>query len=165
MRDDLAKVLMLGLLFGALSPQKKPEKTWKQKFSNLLGLALLSFFVMVIMTMGAIRWASLDEVRGKLDLLALKVSHLDHDALMNWAAGNEKDCWGNTFVLETNYENVQFRSKGPDGVLGTKDDILGKLCLKDRPKYTKPVEVVEKEPEKSLLSKAYQKYKSWREGE
>lgn len=161
MRDDLAKLLMLGFLVGAVSPQKS-QKTWKQKFSTMLGLMMLSFFVVLILTMGAIRWASFDEVRNQLDVLATKVSHLDHAALMNWAAGNEKDCWGNTFVLETNYENVQFRSKGPDGVLGTKDDILGKLCLKDRPKYTKPVEVVEKEPEKSLLSKAYQKYKSWR---
>lgn len=116
MRDDLAKVLMLGLLFGAVSPQK--QKTWKQKFSTLLGLMMLSFIVVLILTMGMIRWASFNEVRGQINILTQKVAHLDHAALMNWAAGNEKDCWGNTF---------------------------------------------EKQPEESLLSKAYQKYKSWRE--
>jgi len=163
MRDDLAKLLMLGLFAGSAS-SNKPRRTWKQKFSNLLGLAMLSFFVILVMTMGALRWAALGSTRDHLDILAQKVAHLDRPALMNWASGNEKDHWDNTFVLERNSEDVQFRSKGPDGVLDTKDDILGKVCIKQRPKYdlTPVISADQVKPEKSLLSKAYDKYKSWK---
>lgn len=128
-----------------------------QNFSNMLGFAMLLFFIGLIAFTAFRKQFMVVKTRRQLDDLTSKVSLLDKDALMNWASGKEIDEWGNTFVLEKNSDYVQFRSKGPDRVLNTKDDILSEACVKNKHEFR-----VEKSPEKSLLSKAYDKYKNWR---
>jgi hypothetical protein len=142
----------------------------KRKFGIFVAISMLSFFGIVILSTGAIKWMARHQTQVALNSLAEKVASGDRTALMNWAAGNERDKWGNTFNLEMNTGAVQFMSKGPDGVSGTKDDIHSVACVKLIPKYSfsKPEPVKESEPNKpSIVSNSWEwvsnKYKNWRE--
>lgn len=131
-----------------------------QNLSNTLGFVMLLFFVGLIALTGLKKQLKIVKTRNQIDDLALKVSLHDTDALMNWASGKEIDKWGNTFVLERNSDDVQFRSKGADGVLNTEDDILSNVFVKNKQEY-QPI-IHDDIPEKSLFSKVYDKYKNWR---
>ena len=133
-----------------------------QKYSTIMGSVVLLFFCVIIFGFGISHRIAANKTRKDLSDLAQRVADNYRSALMGWAAGNSKDQWGNTFVLESNGAEVKFLSKGPDGTLGSKDDIYGDSWPKKQIVYE--VVIKESPPEEqkpSLLQKAWGKYKSW----
>ena len=89
-------------------------------------------FACVLCVVGLHRLAAISNTRNSLDDLSKKVADNDKKALIDWASGNIKDQWGNTFVLDSNGSEVKFMSKGPDGILKSKDDIFGNSWVKTK---------------------------------
>lgn len=133
----------------------------KVKYSTIAGISTLVILTIVLLIIGFVRWVENGKTQKDLDDLAQQVACNDHAALMNWAAGRSKDHWGNTFIIESNYLNVQFLSKGWDGKLGTKDDLYSKVFPRQKIVYELVVKA--EEPVKpSLLQNVWDKYKSWK---
>jgi len=135
----------------------------KYRFDTIIGTAVLFLFVCVLCTVGVSRWIAANETRKSLDDLSKNVANNDKKSLMDWASGNFKDQWGNTFVLDSNGDEVKFLSKGPDGILGSKDDIFGNSWTKKKIVYYSVVVVKEQvKPDSSLWQGTLDKVKRWR---
>lgn len=164
-REDLVALLGLGLVAaaGGAAPRRRMSK---KVFSTILGILCLGVILLIIMCVALFR--SLDNINTekKLDALAIKVANNDQAALMNWAEGNEKDVWGNTFILDENREFVRFVSKGYDQKLGTTDDLRSKLYEKKPKEIPVSSVLVNVELKKRTWAGfAWDQYKNWRGNE
>lgn len=162
-RDDLAAALGVGLLASLFYHEHKPKKNWKKIISTVAGLLALTFFVVVIIVHQIIHSMAIQKTKDDLSALANAVANNNRPVLMSWASGHIKDQWGETFVIENNTTAVCFLSKGPDKLLNTSDDIVGKSFDKQPVKYDVVI-VDEKPAKKSIISSIYDKYKSWKDG-
>ncbi len=112
----------------------------KQRVTNAIGVSVLIFFVGVIVISRIQQITMISKTQASLDGVANQVANNNQAILMAWASGKMKDSWGHDFVLVSNTEFVQFASKGPDGILGSKDDIQSRSFPKKRYtiKFEKP---------------------------
>ena len=129
----------------------------KRKATNIIGLVCLGGFVLVIVFVSGTK--KLEENK-KVRATKSALDHVAEDfvknreVVMQWAKGEYSDIWGNNFILTTNKGGgVQMLSKGPDGDLGTKDDIESRIF------YPRKIpSVVKPKPQKNTDKTVMQKF-------
>lgn len=146
------------------------DREYKRAISNIVGVIALTLVLCLIFVTVMEQKAKLAETQRGLDELAKAVADRNELRLMDWARGSERDFWENTFVLAKNSDEVQFLSKGPDGKLGTKDDLRSKAF--PRKKYSHATERLMQSYAKrmqspkvesvSWASQAWERVKNWR---
>lgn len=104
----------------------------KRRFSNTIGFVVFAIFVMAILIVGAVRAiksrGDLEAARKTANEVASAFAEDDVAVIDKWSRGEYVDPWQNQPVLVSNGKaGVQVASKGPDGKLGTDDDVLSDL--------------------------------------
>ena len=126
--NDWIVLLLLPLL---MLPTGKKMSSIKK--SNLIGLVTLIVFVVALLChtiyKGVVERQIINETENEVFNVASSFAKNEKDPIMSWAKGEMLDHWGNSFVLsKSSYaDGVQITSKGPDGTLGTEDDIKSEI--------------------------------------
>jgi len=100
----------------------------KRKFSSKLGLVVVvGFFLLIVVVKGGIWAKHRGDIRITNKVLydtCEGIAFGNKYLLQKWAGGEFVDAWGNQILLESDDgKTVVCVSKGPDGMLGTPDDI------------------------------------------
>lgn len=113
------------------------EQPWerKRRISNYIGFFALTVIVGGVLVLNGINWvqksSKISSTKKTLAELCKGFTKNDKAVIGKWARGEYVDSWNNHIVLEaadrTN-SKVVFVSKGPDGQLGTPDDIRSEEC-------------------------------------
>jgi hypothetical protein len=109
------------------------EMSRGRKYTSLAGLAVLGVFVIVMICVGGSEWlSSRSEVKSTekmLNTVAEGFANNDRETVLQWAEGGYSDSWGNQFILQhkDGEEGYRMLSKGPDGELGTDDDLSSRV--------------------------------------
>lgn len=103
----------------------------RKKYTNMAGVAVLGFFVIAMICVSGSKWLSsrseVRETEKQLNRVAEGFANNDREIILQWASGEHPDLWGNQFVPKSVKGGYRFVSKGPDGELGTEDDIVGRV--------------------------------------
>lgn len=144
----------------------------RRYISNVIGALALLVLLAIVGVVWVGNWMERRELAHQTKKLLKEVGDgfykNDRDVITKWAKGEYKDVWGNQIVLDATEDGkYHFTSKGPDGEIGTADDIKGEVykthrqkaaeeALKAAAAITKPPEPV-KEPEgPGVIEKAQQ---------
>lgn len=150
MRDsDWTWVLLLALPLMLLG--KEDPTTRRRRRSNAIGVATLALFVIAIICYvtgkGIQTAAHKKKARESVNALAYDFTQGKSESVMKWARGEVVDPWGHQVVLvESSSDGVQIASKGPDGELGTEDDVQSDV-------YCPPKKIVPPEKKKGMVSR------------
>lgn len=124
----------------------------RKKLTNIIGLVVLAAFVVAVVITGAVRHArKLAESQQALKVaneVASGFATKDAKVVIRWANGQYADPWKGQIVLLANEKTgVQLASKGPDGELGTPDDIKSQIFV-PKVETPKPKKLAPPEPHK-----------------
>ncbi len=112
------------------APFQKQENPSKLSGTNLLGIVVMCVILVIITCVGIQRMVARRETTFLVNSAAISFAMNDKDYMLKWARGEVKDQWGNSLVINSNGDEIQLRSKGPDGILGTKDDVISDLMYR-----------------------------------
>ena len=105
----------------------------KRKYTNLIGLVVLSVFVIAILGVQASKWVAKNAERSstakQLNQVAAGFADNNREIILKWGTGGYSDSWGGPLILESKDDEEGYRllSKGPDGELGTEDDVSSRV--------------------------------------
>lgn len=130
---------------------------WKRK-DNLLGLCALAILVLLIVGQQANKYFKLlnaiDNTKKVISTLGNHFISNDKVQINQWAKGEVLDDWGNQIILHRSHQTaVVLVSKGPDGILGTPDDISES--------FVKPVQIIKKIVQEETKETEEPKKRSW----
>ncbi len=109
------------------------EASRKRRYTNIAGLAVLGFFVIVVACVSISRWSDnrneIASTEALLNDVAEGFAKNDREIIKQWGRGGYSDSWGGPIVLlkSDRAEGYSFISKGPDGEMGTEDDISSRV--------------------------------------
>lgn len=145
-----------------------------RKYTSLAGLVVFGVFVIVMLCVGGSQWLTgrgeIKDTENMLNHVAKSFANNDRETVLQWAQGGYSDSWGNQFILESKDDEDGYRmlSKGPDGELGTADDVSSRvykptvkklvqdvLTIKPKPKEDSTVET------KPHAPSTFEKAKGW----
>lgn len=150
---SMIEMLLEPLVFFMEKEIVKMENMIRNKeYDKIFAIAFfVIFFGVVFFKYSAYQFKNM-QTYAAVNSLAEQISYGNKEPLMQWSLGEHVDNWGNSFCLDANDEFVQFRSKGPDGIYGNQDDIVGKRYEK-----SKVAEKIQKT--KSKLKSFFDKFK------
>lgn len=149
-------ILAMPFLFLNRNIRRGDSVSRKRKMSSLIGVAVLGVFVIIIVVVQSTKAlkdrAKVKETEVVLNEIGEGFAHLNQEIITTWAKGEYQDAWGNHLILVGDSGTVMFISKGPDGELGTKDDMRGEIFIYETPEVDlTPIVKVPKK--KSLVQK------------
>lgn len=138
----------------------------KRFLSNIIGLVVVAIFVTYLIVHGAIINAAhakkVNETKAVMGEIGAAFSVHNKQGVMKWARGEPRDAWGNMVLLDSATKSAgQLRSKGPDGVVGTKDDILGEKFAIYPPKVESAIKIEER-AEPGWMERVSKRMKGWK---
>lgn len=107
---------------------KESEAQRKRRISNNIGffafIVVLTFIVISLLMRSSHEKTLQKETKKTMADLANGFSKNNRELISLWASGNVVDSWGHQIVIDyDDGSEIKLSSKGPDGLLGTSDDI------------------------------------------
>lgn len=153
----MSRFLLVAVFLVPYAALKRGDSVTRSKrMTNLIGLSVLGMFVIAIVLVqgiGAIKnKAKINDTRGVLNLLGEGFATHNNLIVKKWAEGGYQDAWGGPLLVDGDANTVVFDSKGPDGELGTEDDVCGETFIYE-PLAVDLTPIVKPPKKKSLVQK------------